>query len=146
MGACWNGLNAAVVTSTHNLCFWAKIRKIMYTPSNPTLSYTNWGLRGAHCTDLLTSSQITSSGIAPARKCYVQTDKQCVANMALQLLRSLERSKPSVLESLNCFILSKIYAPQYLQNMDIIHIKIKWNSAIKTTKIKTSIKNLIYKV
>ena len=25
----------AVLTSTHNLCFWAEIRKIMYTPVNP---------------------------------------------------------------------------------------------------------------
>ena len=27
-----------VLTSTHNLCFWAEIRKIMYTPVNPTFT------------------------------------------------------------------------------------------------------------
>ena len=26
------------LTSTHNLCFWAKIRKIMYTPVNPSFT------------------------------------------------------------------------------------------------------------
>ena len=38
----------AVLTSTHNLCFWAEIRKIMYTPVNPsfTFYYTKEGLRG----------------------------------------------------------------------------------------------------
>ena len=28
----------AVLTSTHNLCFWAEIRKIMYTPVNPSFT------------------------------------------------------------------------------------------------------------
>ena len=29
-------LGEAVLTSTYNLCFWANIRKIMYTPVNPS--------------------------------------------------------------------------------------------------------------
>ena len=33
------GLAKVVLTSTHNLYFWAKIRKIMYTPVNPLLLY-----------------------------------------------------------------------------------------------------------
>ena len=28
----------AVLTSTHNLCFWAEIRKVMYTPVNPSFT------------------------------------------------------------------------------------------------------------
>ena len=28
----------AVLTSTHNICFWAEIRKIMYTPVNPSFT------------------------------------------------------------------------------------------------------------
>ena len=36
----------AVLTSTHNLCFGAKIRKNMYTRVNPTFSITKWGERG----------------------------------------------------------------------------------------------------
>ena len=28
----------AVLTSTHTLCFWAEIRKIMYTPVNPSFT------------------------------------------------------------------------------------------------------------
>ena len=28
----------AVLTSTHNLCFWAEKRKIMYTPVNPSFT------------------------------------------------------------------------------------------------------------
>ena len=28
----------AVLTSTHNLCFWAILRKIMYTPVNPSFT------------------------------------------------------------------------------------------------------------
>ena len=31
-------LTEAVLTSTHNLCFRAKIRKKMYTPVNPSFS------------------------------------------------------------------------------------------------------------
>ena len=27
-----------ILTSTHNLCFWAEIRKIMYTPVNPSFT------------------------------------------------------------------------------------------------------------
>ena len=29
-------LGEAVLASTHNLCFWAEIRKLMYTPVNPS--------------------------------------------------------------------------------------------------------------
>ena len=28
----------AVLMSTHNLCFWAEIRKLMYTPLNPSFT------------------------------------------------------------------------------------------------------------
>ena len=31
--------------SAHNLCFWAEIRKIMYTPVNPSFTMKRWGLR-----------------------------------------------------------------------------------------------------
>ena len=31
-------LGEAVLTSTHNLCFSAEIRKIMYTPDNPSFT------------------------------------------------------------------------------------------------------------
>ena len=31
--------------STHNLCFWAEIRKIMYIPVNPSFTTLKWGLR-----------------------------------------------------------------------------------------------------
>ena len=33
-----NRLDEAVLTSTHNLCFWAERRKIMYTPVNPNFT------------------------------------------------------------------------------------------------------------
>ena len=32
--------------STHNLCFRAKIRKIMYTPVNPNFIIIKWGVSG----------------------------------------------------------------------------------------------------
>ena len=31
-------LAEAVLTSTHNLCFWAEIRKLMYTHVNPSFT------------------------------------------------------------------------------------------------------------
>ena len=34
--------------STYNLCFWAEIRKIIYTPVNPSFTIWKWGLRGQH--------------------------------------------------------------------------------------------------
>ena len=37
----------AVLTSTHNLCFWAEIQKIMYTSANPSFTIWKWGLRGS---------------------------------------------------------------------------------------------------
>ena len=37
----------AVLTSTHNLCFWAVIRKIIYTPVNTTFTIWKWGLKGS---------------------------------------------------------------------------------------------------
>ena len=30
----------------HNLCFWAEIRKKLYTPVNPSFTILKWGLRG----------------------------------------------------------------------------------------------------
>ena len=37
-GTRYNRLGEAVLTGTHNLCFWAEIRKIMYTPVNPSFT------------------------------------------------------------------------------------------------------------
>ena len=37
----------AVLTGTHNLSFWAEIRKIMYTPVNPSCTIKKWSLRGS---------------------------------------------------------------------------------------------------
>ena len=37
---------ASPLTSTHNLCFRAKIRKDRYTPAYPSFSIYKWGLRG----------------------------------------------------------------------------------------------------
>ena len=34
------------LTSTHNLCFWAEIRKIIYTPVNPQFYYVKVGFKG----------------------------------------------------------------------------------------------------
>ena len=31
----------------HNLCFWAEIRKIMFTPVNNSFTIQKWGLRGS---------------------------------------------------------------------------------------------------
>ena len=36
-----------VVTSTYNLCFRAEIRKIKYTPINPSFTMYKWGPRGS---------------------------------------------------------------------------------------------------
>ena len=38
VGTSLNRLGEAFLTSTHNLCFGAKIRKIMYTPVNPSFT------------------------------------------------------------------------------------------------------------
>ena len=38
VGTCLNRLGEAGLTSTHNLCFWAEIRKIMYIPVNPSFT------------------------------------------------------------------------------------------------------------
>ena len=48
MGTHKNRLNEAVITSTHNLCFRAKIRK-EYTPVNPSLLYKR-GCKGVYIT------------------------------------------------------------------------------------------------
>ena len=45
----WGGSNE----HTHNLCVWAKIRKIIRTPVNPTLPYINGVFQGVHDSDLL---------------------------------------------------------------------------------------------
>ena len=48
-GSCFGitrqSLTEAVLTSTHNLCFRAKIRKNVY-PGKPHFSYKKWGVRG----------------------------------------------------------------------------------------------------
>ena len=35
-----------VLTSTHNLCFWAEVRKTMYTPVNPQFYRIKVGFTG----------------------------------------------------------------------------------------------------
>ena len=45
VGTRWNRLSEAVLTSTHNLCFRAKIRK-MYTPVHASFTIQKWGVRG----------------------------------------------------------------------------------------------------
>ena len=40
------GSTEAVLTSTHNLCFLAKIRKLCITPINPSFTILKWGLMG----------------------------------------------------------------------------------------------------
>ena len=47
-GTRWNRLSKAILTSTHNLCFWAEIRKIMYTSVNPSFTVQKWGLSGSN--------------------------------------------------------------------------------------------------
>ena len=42
-----NTLIDAVLTSTHNLCFRAKIRKQCLPMSTPVLLYKNWDVRGS---------------------------------------------------------------------------------------------------
>ena len=39
-------LDEAVLTCAHDLSFWAKIRNIMFTPTNSILPYIKWGFLG----------------------------------------------------------------------------------------------------
>ena len=47
-----NRLDEAVLTSTHNLCFVAKIRKIGIPLQTPVLLYKSGVEGGIHCTDM----------------------------------------------------------------------------------------------
>ena len=38
VGTCKNRLGEMVLKSSHNLCFWAEIRKLMYTPINSSFA------------------------------------------------------------------------------------------------------------
>ena len=49
MGTRWNRLSEAVLTSTHNQCFGAKIRKIVY-PCKPQFYYIKVGCKGVFVT------------------------------------------------------------------------------------------------
>ena len=49
MGTRKNRLDKAVLTSTHNLCFGAKIRKNRYTPAYPSFAMQKWGSMGYTC-------------------------------------------------------------------------------------------------
>ena len=40
-------ISAQNIDCGYNLCFWAEIRKIMYTPVNPSFTIWKWGLRGS---------------------------------------------------------------------------------------------------
>ena len=42
-----NPLTEAVLKSTHTLCFRARIRKIMYTPVNPSVTILKWDVSGS---------------------------------------------------------------------------------------------------
>ena len=46
VGTRQNRLSEAILTSTHNLCFRAKLRKILYIPVNPSFTILKWGVRG----------------------------------------------------------------------------------------------------
>ena len=48
MGTRWNRLSEAVLTSTHNLCFGAKIRKVY--PCKPQFYYIKVGCKGVFVT------------------------------------------------------------------------------------------------
>ena len=50
MGTCKNLLNEAVITSTHNLCFREKKKKIIFTPVNPSFLYKSVGGKGVYIT------------------------------------------------------------------------------------------------
>ena len=50
MGTRKNRLTEAVLTSTHDLCFRAKIRKNIYTPVNPIFYYIKVGCKGVYIT------------------------------------------------------------------------------------------------
>ena len=39
----------AVLTSAHNLCFWAELKKLMDTPVNPSFTEQKRALRGQNC-------------------------------------------------------------------------------------------------
>ena len=49
MGTRYNRLSEAVLTSTHNLCFGAKIRKKVY-PCKPQFYYIKVGCKGVFIT------------------------------------------------------------------------------------------------
>ena len=53
MGTCYNRLAKAVLTSTHNLCFGAKIRKIGIPLHTPVLLYKSWVQGGIYFTDMV---------------------------------------------------------------------------------------------
>ena len=42
-----HGYTEAVLTSTHNLCYRAKISKIMCTSVNPSFTVQKWGVGGS---------------------------------------------------------------------------------------------------
>ena len=47
---CWYALEPpreAVLTNTHNLCFFSKIRQIMFIPINSSFTIYKWCLRGS---------------------------------------------------------------------------------------------------
>ena len=50
VGTRYNRLIEAALTGTHNLCFIAEIRKIMYTPANPIFVYLKVGFEGIRFT------------------------------------------------------------------------------------------------
>ena len=59
VGTHLNRLAEAVLTSTHNLCFGAKIRKIGIPLQTPVLLYKSEVKRGIHCTDMFSWCKIT---------------------------------------------------------------------------------------
>ena len=45
-GTCYNRLGKAVLTSTHNLCFWAEIKKNNVYPCKPQIYCIKLGFNG----------------------------------------------------------------------------------------------------
>ena len=70
MGTSENRLGEAVLPSTHNLCFFCKIRKILYTPVNP-IYFIKWGLRGLKLYRRVFVMEIQTTYDAQSRKMFV---------------------------------------------------------------------------
>ena len=57
----------------HNLCFWAEVRKLMYTPVNPSFTVWKWGLRESKLHRRVLMMKLTSL----AKKIWLQLFQFC---------------------------------------------------------------------